>query len=807
VIPFIVIYCIISVFIGKFVLQDKIRQTNVDVETLARFNETNLRSYIGNVRLVIQIAAAQLGTVNPHIRDARESAEDILLACFENRQIHNTWFVFEPDAFDGRDAEYTDDYPGAPSGRFIRSFVRDENRGFLPVSNIDEAVVDDPEKFYWYTIPKESGRQYTDINVANDFLYRYCAEETAAVSIVCPVFRDGTVIGCVGGDFLLDDVILGPELIPGARSVLFMNNGTVTYANSNVFMGKSIEELDFPNPDRIRKTFIQQESLFLYDEYSGVMDDKAYSYFMPVHLTEFDEIVYIYAAVPESLIMETVYSVFRPVAAALAAALIIFMFLLFYLAKSISEPIRKLTAASEAIARGDFNGEFEVDHARGEIGAMTRSLHHMVEQFQMYITLQERSKELLDIYTRLYETLYQRDNIEDVFDSAIHIIADCFKIKTASLIVLKNEIAYYTARYTAENGLWKMSDKNGDANDAVVFEYHNQAAALLEGRKYIVLNAAGISEQGIAFTAEDCTSLCILPVKTGEILQGYFLMEGNETTGPFVHHDDALIFIADTISYILTRKENSAARFDGPLAGAIPVRPEPHGDYPPAPDKSVPADPVPELPVIRAARSVEGLDVDRGLSLIGGIKDQYGELLRISAKVFSEGIQKMRDQYTSDLPGFAIGIHGMKGALYNIGANELGDAAQKLEFAAKGGDTAFCREAYPVFEIRLAALVRNLTEVTRTEAGTGGAGNIPELAAALEKVLEACRNFDAIRAGKIIAPFTGFSWEPEDIGTDVTAVAEALENIDYDEAEALINSLIKKVRELENGSHNSGGGE
>jgi hypothetical protein len=182
------------------------------------------------------------------------------------------------------------------------------------------------------------------------------------------------------------------------------------------------------------------------------------------------------------------------------------------------------------------------------------------------------------------------------------------------------------------------------------------------------------------------------------------------------------------------------------------------------------------------------------------MEDQYGELLRISAKVFTEGMRKMRGQYASDLPDFAIGVHGIKSALYNIGANGLGDAAKKLEFAAKGGEAAFCRKEYPVFEDQLAALTRRLVAVTHTETGMGGAGSIPELEAALEKVLESCRNFDAIQAGKIIAPFAGFTWESESIESDIKAAAEALENIDYDEAEVLINALIKKIRESKDGT-------
>jgi HPt (histidine-containing phosphotransfer) domain-containing protein/HAMP domain-containing protein len=814
VIPFVCIYGVISLFIGQSVLRDKIRQMKIDVKTVARFNETNLRSYIENVKLGIDLAVVQLENLDSRAPGVREAAEAVLSSCFENRQIYNGWFVFEPGAFDGRTADYRGGYPGAPSGWFMRSFIRGENGEFPKVPDMDESVIDNPEGSYWYTISKQSGRRYININGGEPFYdYQIGEGKVISVSIVCPVFRGGAVIGCVGGAFLLDDVIRGEELIPGAQSALFRDTGEVSYAKDAEFMGKTVEELGFPDPEKVRKVFTQKESLFLYNEYSGFLRGNAYNYFMPVSLTEFNEMVYIYAAIPASMIFETVYSILMPIGAALVVTLILFMFLIFYLANSISEPIRELTAASEAISKGDINRKFGVTHQWGEIGTMTRSLYRMVEQFRMYITLQKRSKDLLNIYTRLYETLYQRDSIEDMFDATIFILAEYFKIKNASLVLLKNEIACYAVRYTAEKGLWKTDDKNG----AIVFNHHNQIASLLMGRRYIYLNACGISEAGISFIAEDTMSLCILPVKFGEFLRGYFIIEGNEEDGAFVHYDDALIFISNTLSYIFMQKENAPIRHDSSPVEFVPAPFEFREAGDDLEQDNSPAEPEPEAvepqaDLIQAARSIPGLDVDRGLSYIGGLQDQYGELLRISRKVFVEGIQKLRDQWAADLPGFAIGIHGMKGALYNIGAAELGDAAKDLELAAKGGDAAFCQEEYPAFEDRLSALIRGLEKVTRVEAGEGKAGSIPELKEALEKALEDCRNFDAIQAGRIVAPFKNLSWEPEDLGTDVKAAAEALENIDYDEAEILIVSLLKKIQEFENesqsgcGSQNLGGG-
>jgi HPt (histidine-containing phosphotransfer) domain-containing protein/HAMP domain-containing protein len=845
VIPFIGIYGVVAVFISLSVFQDKIRQTEVDTRTLSRFNETNLRGYIENILLVTRIAAADMETINPENPEARKLGEQAILSSFENPHVFNAWLAFEPNAFDGKDAEHRGDYPGAPSGRYMRSYVRGEH-GILVAPDMDEAELDNLEESDWYVGAKLTGRPYIDINSPYEIFYDYGIDETLRnlVSITCPLFRNGSFIGCVGADFLLDEVILGREIIPGAVSALFMSNGGLQYARDPGLLGKSIEELGFSDPPGIRAAFRRQIEFFLTNDDSVLIEGRAYSYFIPVQLEDFNDLVYLYAAIPETTLWETMYAVLRPIGIALIVSLILFSLLLFYLAHSISRPIHELTLASEAISQGDFGRKLMVSLSRDEIGAMTRSLHRMVEQFRMYIALQERSKELLDIYTRLHSALYQRDTIEDVFDATIFIIAGYFKVSLASLIVLKDGIPWVTARYSAEKGLWKAVGKSG----ATDFPHHNQVAALLDQKKYLSLNAYSMSQEKITFASKKTNALCILPINLEGSLRGYFILESAGVSGSFVHDDAALIFITDTISYILARKKarppeddeeaaygkaagaaNAAAGANaaGKAAGAnaagkaatprrefFVVNPEEaaagEGASGEGAAESAAAEASArmaggeERPLTQDARTVAGLNVDRGLLLIGNDEDQYGELLRISAKVFSEGIQKMRRQHREDIPGFAIEVHGMKGALYNIGAEALGDFAKKLELAAKAGEDAYCAEAYPEFEDRLAAFGTRLMEITGHAAEPAGAGSppeLPDLIEALQKALRAVKKFDAILAAKIIRPFTACTWDPAaSPEAALRGIVEALDNIDYDEAEGLISGLLRHLEASGNGA-------
>jgi HPt (histidine-containing phosphotransfer) domain-containing protein len=207
-----------------------------------------------------------------------------------------------------------------------------------------------------------------------------------------------------------------------------------------------------------------------------------------------------------------------------------------------------------------------------------------------------------------------------------------------------------------------------------------------------------------------------------------------------------------------------------------------------------------ESPALRAARAIEGLDVDKGLFHSGGSAEQYGDLLRISARSFAEKIEKMRSLYREDLPVFAIEIHGIKGALYAIGAAALGDQARALEFAAKGEDEAAaafrCAQNYPVFEEKFRAFTDRLAAIPRQrERQVRGPGDIPALIAALNEALEASRLFDSGKALEIVNSFLEYSWDESwpEIAGNLEKIADALECMDYDAAEQSMGLLLEAL--------------
>ncbi|AEF82374.1 ATP-binding protein [Leadbettera azotonutricia] len=80
-----------------------------------------------------------------------------------------------------------------------------------------------------------------------------------------------------------------------------------------------------------------------------------------------------------------------------------------------------------------------------------------------------------------------------------------------------------------------------------------------------------------------------------------------------------------------------------------------------------------------------------GLDMEGGIKRYNNEkiYLRILEAFLKSApllLEKLRNPSEENLKAYAISVHGLKGAARGISANDIGNMAEELEFAAKAGD-------------------------------------------------------------------------------------------------------------------------
>jgi HPt (histidine-containing phosphotransfer) domain-containing protein len=451
-------------------------------------------------------------------------------------------------------------------------------------------------------------------------------------------------------------------------------------------------------------------------------------------------------------------------------ALIFFAALIVYFTIKVFSPLRKLTKTLDEIAGGGVT-EVPITREYDEIGVLSRALYHVVEQFRVSNAIEEQSRTLLDIYTRINQALYEKDDLRDVFTRAMVLVSDYFKVSRVYMVLVERGKPFLVSTYT-------LGVDEEPKSYRQEFPWHKEVISLLKDRQFVSLNSYVLRSLKLNCINSDTVNLCIIPLNGETEMRGYIVMESNNDNSALVNNDSALQFMSSSVSYILANKE--AARRASAEAGNRRIVSE------------APASGGEEADVLAQARHIEGLDVDNGLERINGNREQYRDLLRITGRVLKSDAARMRGSYRDKLPDFAIAVHGSKSALYSIGAKGLGDRAFELEREAKAGNAAFCEAKYPPFEddlLDLASTVNALfPEADSSDKKAGDKGDLEKI---LRESLDLLKSYDLVRAEKLLSPMTEYNWG--DVEGEVRVILDKLDNIEYEEAAAEIEKLLETL--------------
>ncbi|MCL2638863.1 MAG: ATP-binding protein [Oscillospiraceae bacterium] len=195
-----------------------------------------------------------------------------------------------------------------------------------------------------------------------------------------------------------------------------------------------------------------------------------------------------------------------------------------------------------------------------------------------------------------------------------------------------------------------------------------------------------------------------------------------------------------------------------------------------------------------AGKSVSGLDINSGLDRYGGDEDVFIKVLRsytgsISA-IVSE-LTALESVTEENLKNYEIKVHGIKGANRDIFADEIGEAAEKLELAAKSADFEYISENNSPFLETMRAFITDLENLLALidAENPKPAKSKPEQEVLL-KLLEACKSFDIDNAEKAVEEIEKYNYEaPSD-----NELAEWLrENLDM----MRFNEIVEKLSNIQ----------
>lgn len=158
-----------------------------------------IRVQIGGAMDISRTLAQTLGGQKKHAEEPdRLLANDMIKAVMEgNPNFSDVWAAFEPNAWDGRDAEMVNTPGSDATGRYAPLWVAGDKE-IITCSNMDGPSPGSD----WYRIPVRQGKEFLSDPVVYDIGGRKMTLVTASV----PVRGKSGIVGAAGLDLNMDQV-------------------------------------------------------------------------------------------------------------------------------------------------------------------------------------------------------------------------------------------------------------------------------------------------------------------------------------------------------------------------------------------------------------------------------------------------------------------------------------------------------------------------------------------------------------------------------------------------------------------------
>lgn len=319
-----------------------------------------------------------------HVIDRANIVTVLQETLMANDSLLDVGVCFEPNALDGKDAEFANAPYHDATGRFIPLVSRGEGGGFVVEPTIG---YEDAE---WYTLPKESKKDFLSEPVA----YTVNGKEILVVSVVMPILNgSGDFLGIIYLDVPLDNYQTFAEENSTRQDYILMitdQGNMVTHGINKDMVGKNLNELSNANLASMDNIF--QGEPFHEWNISAATGAKAMKMYVPIQFPGIEKQWSMVSVTDKKLFMGEVNQMIIAMIIMAAVALLLIMILVYILMKKlVVTPIKELEKIIGQIATFDLildQKQKTKDYLnRGdEIGSITRSLNQMVTNLKGLVT-------------------------------------------------------------------------------------------------------------------------------------------------------------------------------------------------------------------------------------------------------------------------------------------------------------------------------------------------------------------------------------------------------------------------------------
>ncbi len=291
-----------------------------------------------------------------------------------NENIMAFWLDFDPNTFDGKDAQYANVPPYASKGRYNISWNR--SKGYAE-PDADFEIEHELDEDY-YVLPKKEKKEV----VLNPYYYSYSdkpEDEIIETSICIPIFsKNGEVIGVTGIDISLETVkeyVDNIKPFHSSYAMLISSDGLIVSYPDTTMLGKSVLN-DNRYKSMMDKVALGEE--FYLDIYSAVSQEQSLAIFTPIQIGQAKNIMFLGIAVPYSTIFEKNNQMLKTLSIWLAALMIVISITIIIISKKFAKPIMLLNMETNKLARGELDLNVNIK-SKDETGAMAQTILHVAD--------------------------------------------------------------------------------------------------------------------------------------------------------------------------------------------------------------------------------------------------------------------------------------------------------------------------------------------------------------------------------------------------------------------------------------------
>jgi len=307
------------------------------------------------------------------------------------------WTVFEPNALDGRDALYRNTPGSDETGRFVSYWTN--NNGVIGMTALEGYANAD-----YYRTSLRTGKEY----IAEPYYENIGGRRVLITSVTVPIIQNGRTVGVAGVDLELTDIqamILQIKPFGEGYAAIYSSGGLVVSHPSADRLGRRLEDVSRGLfGDRMNALLQSLKDGSIFDETLISQDHNGARMIVltrPFTIGNDDDAWMAVTVVPYNTVMRQVQQMTLVLIILGVMILAVITVIIFFIARSITAPIKSMEGVLQFIGEGDFTHSINVT-TNDEIGNMSRFLNTTLEKIKNLIkVIKEQATELGKVGTNL----------------------------------------------------------------------------------------------------------------------------------------------------------------------------------------------------------------------------------------------------------------------------------------------------------------------------------------------------------------------------------------------------------------------